>query len=99
MIFHCKYCSQNLRVSNILLIFVAEIKDVNMIVEMFFIYIMIVLVAVVIKAVSKVGHGSSSNITFDDVKEQIRKNREETAELKAKIKAAGLDTLLPKKAK
>lgn len=29
-----------------------------MIVEMFFIYVMIVLVVVVIKAVSKVGHGS-----------------------------------------
>lgn len=88
-----------MRVSNILLIFVVEIKDVIMIVEMFFIYVMIVLVAVVIKAVSKVLHGNSSNITFDDVKEQIRKNREETSELKKKIKAAGLDTLLPKKAK
>lgn len=66
---------------------------------MFFIYVMIILVTVVIKAVSKVGHRSSSDITFDDVKEQIRKNREETAELKARIKAAGLDTLLPKKAK
>lgn len=87
-----------MRVSNILLIFVAEIKDVIMIVEMFFIYVMIVLVVVVIKAVSKVGHGSSSGITFEDVKEQIRKNRKETAELKEKIKAAGLDTLLPKKA-
>lgn len=53
-----------------MLIFVAEIKDVIMIVEMFFIYVMIVLVVVVIKAVSKVGHGSSSGITFEDVKEQ-----------------------------
>ena len=50
-----------------------------MIIEMFFIYVMIVLVTVVIKAVSKIGHSSSSDITFDDVKEQIRKNREETA--------------------
>lgn len=99
MIFHCKYCSQNLRVSNILLIFVAGIKKVTMIIEMFFIYVMIVLVTVVIKAVSKIGHSSSSDITFDDVKEQIRKNREETAELKAKIKAAGLDTLFPRKTK
>lgn len=51
-----------------------------MIVEMFFIYVMIVLVVVVIKAVSKVGHGSSSGITFEDVKEQYRKNREEIKE-------------------
>lgn len=88
-----------MRVSNILLIFVAEIKDVIMIVEMFFIYVMIVLVVVVIKAVSKVGHGSSSGITFDDVKEQYRKNREEIKELKGQIKAAGLDTLFPQKGK
>lgn len=67
-----------------------------MIIEIFFIYIMVVLVAVIIKAIGKVGSGNPPCKSFEDLKEQVRKNREETRELKAKIKAAGLDTF-PKK--
>lgn len=68
-----------------------------MIIEIFFIYIMVVLVAVIIKAIGKVGSGNPPCKSFEDLKEQVRKNREETRELKAKIKAAGLDTLSQEK--
>lgn len=70
-----------------------------MIIEIFFIYIMVVLVTVIIKAIGKVGSGSPSCKSFEDLKEQVRRNREETRDLKAKIKAAGLDSLFPRKAK
>lgn len=60
---------------------------------------MVVLVTVIIKAIGKVGSGSPSCKSFEDLKEQVRKNREETRDLKAKIKAAELDSLFPRKAK
>ena len=46
---------------------------------------MVVLVAVIIKAIGKVGSGNPPCKSFEDLKEQVRKNREETRELKAKI--------------
>lgn len=68
-----------------------------MIIEIFFIYIMVVLVAVIIKAIGKVGSGNPPCKSFEDLKEQVRKNREETRELKAKIKAGWIRYSFPKK--
>lgn len=47
---------------------------------------MVVLVAVIIKAIGKVGSGNPPCKSFEDLKEQVRKNREETRELKAKLR-------------
>lgn len=46
-----------------------------MIIEIFFIYIMVVLVAVIIKAIGKVGSGNPPCKSFEDLKEQVRKNK------------------------
>lgn len=70
-----------------------------MIIEMFFIYVMIVLAVLIVKAIGKACQNSPSCKSYEDLKEQIRKNREETKELKEKIREAGLDTLFPRKKK
>ena len=70
-----------------------------MIIELFIIYVLVVLATVVIKAIDKIGQSLPNGTSFEDVKEQYRKNREEIKELKAKIKAAGLDTIFSQKGK
>lgn len=70
-----------------------------MIIELFIIYVLVVLATVVIKAIGKIGQSLPNGTSFEDVKEQYRKNREEIKELKEKIKAAGLDPLFPQKGK
>jgi hypothetical protein len=68
-----------------------------MIIEIFIIYMIVVLVTVLIKAIGKIGQGISSYNSNETLREQWRKNREEIKELKEKVKASGLDTLFPKK--
>lgn len=68
-----------------------------MIIEIFIIYMIVVLVTVLIKAIGKIGQDFSSYNSNETLREQWRKNREDIKELKEKIKAAGSDTLFPKK--
>ena len=70
-----------------------------MIIEIFIIYVLVVLTTIIFKAIGKIGQSLPNGTSFEDVKEQYRKNREEIKELKEKIKAAGLDTLFPQKGK
>ena len=70
-----------------------------MIIELFIIYVLVVFATVVFKAIDKIGQRYTNGTSFEDVKEQYRKNREEIKELKEQIKAAGLDTLFPQKGK
>ena len=68
-----------------------------MIIEIFIIYMIVVLVTALIKAIGKIGQDISSYNSNETLREQWRKNREEIKELKEKVKASGLDTLFPKK--
>ena len=68
-----------------------------MIIEIFIIYMIVVLVTVLIKAIGKIGQDFSSYNSNETLREQWRKNREDIKELKEKVKASGLDTLFPKK--
>ena len=68
-----------------------------MIIEIFIIYMIVVLVTVLIKAIGKICQDFSSYNSNETLREQWRKNREEIKELKEKVKASGLDTLFPKK--
>ena len=68
-----------------------------MIIEIFIIYMIVVLVTVLIKAIGKIGQDFSSYNSNETLREQWRKNKEEIKELKEKVKASGLDTLFPKK--
>lgn len=70
-----------------------------MIIELFIIYVLVVFATVVFKAIDKIGQSYTNGTSFEEVKEQYRKNREEIKELKEQIKAAGLDTLFPQKGK
>lgn len=70
-----------------------------MIIEIFIIYVLVVLTTVVFKAIDKIGQSLPNGTSFEDVKEQYRKNREEIKELKERIKAANLDSISPKKGK
>ena len=70
-----------------------------MIIEIFFIYVLLVLTTIIFKAIGKIRQSLPNGTSFEDVKEQYRKNREEIKKLKEKIKAAGLDTLFPQKGK
>ena len=70
-----------------------------MIIEIFIIYVLVVLTTIIFKAIGKIGQSLPNGASFEDVKEQYRKNREEIKKLKEKIKAAGLDTLFPQKGK
>lgn len=70
-----------------------------MIIEIFIIYVLVVLTTVVFKAIDKIGQSLPNGTSFEDVKEQYRKNREEIKELKEKIKAADLNSISPQKGK
>ena len=70
-----------------------------MIIELFIIYVLVVFATVVFKAIDKIRQSYTNGTSFEEVKEQYRKNREEIKELKEQIKAAGLDTLFPQKGK
>lgn len=70
-----------------------------MIIEIFIIYVLVVLTTIIFKAIGKIGQILPNGTSFEDVKEQYRKNREEIKKLKEKIKAADLDTLFPQKGK
>ena len=70
-----------------------------MIIELFIIYVLVVFATVVFKAIDKIGQSYTNGTSFEEVKEQYRKNREEIKKLKEKIKAADLDTLFPQKGK
>lgn len=70
-----------------------------MIIEIFIIYVLVVLTTIIFKAIGKIGQSLPNGASFEDVKEQYRKNREEIKKLKEKIKAADLDTLFPQKGK
>lgn len=70
-----------------------------MIIEIFIIYVLVVLTTIIFKAIGKIRQSLPNGTSFEDVKEQYRKNREEIKKLKEKIKAADLDTLFPQKGK
>lgn len=70
-----------------------------MIIELFIIYVLVVFATVVFKEIDKIGQSHTNGTSFEDVKEQYRKNREEIKELKEQIKAAGLDTFFLQKGK
>ena len=70
-----------------------------MIIDIFIIYVLVVLTTIIFKAIGKIGQILPNGTSFEDVKEQYRKNREEIKKLKEKIKAADLDTLFPQKGK